>query len=56
MAHVRLSDTLAGAALGIDWGRFVTQRRLERARAWNVSFAPAPHGGLMMTFSMILNR
>jgi len=50
-----LSDTVAGAALGIASGRFVTHRRLERAHAWNVSFAPSPDGGLMMTFSMILD-
>jgi membrane-associated phospholipid phosphatase len=50
-----LSDTVAGAALGIASGRFVTHRRLERAHAWNVSFTPSPEGGLMMTFSMILD-
>jgi membrane-associated phospholipid phosphatase len=50
-----LSDTVAGAALGIASGRFVTHRRLDRAHAWNLSFAPSQDGGLMMTFSMITN-
>jgi membrane-associated phospholipid phosphatase len=50
-----LSDTVAGAALGIASGHFVTHRRLQRAHAWNVSFAPSPEGGLMMTFSRILD-
>lgn len=50
-----LSDTVAGAALGIASGRFATHRRLERANVWNLSFAPSPDGGLMMTFGMILN-
>jgi len=50
-----LSDTVAGAALGIASGRFVTHRRLDRAHVWNLSFAPSQDGGLMMTFSMIAN-
>ncbi len=50
-----LSDTVAGAALGIASGRFATHRRLERANTWNLSFAPSPDGGLMMTIGMILD-
>jgi len=50
-----LSDTVAGAALGIASGRFATQRRLQRAHAWNLSFAPSPDGGLMMNFSRIFD-
>jgi membrane-associated phospholipid phosphatase len=50
-----LSDTVAGAALGIATGRFSTHRRLERAHDWNVSVTPAPYGGLMMTLNVIVN-
>jgi membrane-associated phospholipid phosphatase len=38
-----LSDTLAGAALGIAMGRFSAHRRLERARDWNLSVTPYPN-------------
>jgi membrane-associated phospholipid phosphatase len=50
-----LSDTVAGAALGIASARFSTHRRLQRAHLWNVSFAPSQDGGLMMTFSRIVD-
>jgi membrane-associated phospholipid phosphatase len=50
-----LSDTIAGAALGIATGRFATHRRLERARDWNVSVSPAEDGGIKLSFNMIVN-
>jgi membrane-associated phospholipid phosphatase len=50
-----LSDTVAGAALGIASGRFATHRRLQRLHDWTVSFAPSPDGGLMMTVSRIFD-
>lgn len=50
-----LSDTVAGAAVGIATGRFATHRRLERAHDWNISVTPAPYGGVMMTLNVIVN-
>ena len=50
-----LSDTVAGAALGIASGRFITHRRLKRAHLLNLSLAPGPDGGLMFTASAYLN-
>lgn len=50
-----LSDTVAGAVLGIASGRFATHRRLQRAHDWNLSVAPAPGGGLALTFNLIVN-
>jgi membrane-associated phospholipid phosphatase len=50
-----LSDTVAGAALGIATGRFSTQRRLKRARDWNLSVTPSQYGGVKLTFNMIVN-
>ena len=50
-----LSDTVAGAALGIATGRFSTHRRLQRAHDWNLSVTPAQYGGVKLTFNMIVN-
>lgn len=50
-----LSDTVAGAALGIATGRFTTHRRLERARDWNLSVTPSEYGGIKLSFNMIIN-
>jgi membrane-associated phospholipid phosphatase len=50
-----LSDTVAGAALGIATGRFTTHRRLERAHDWNLSVTPSEYGGIKLTFNMIVN-
>jgi membrane-associated phospholipid phosphatase len=50
-----LSDTVAGAALGIATARFSTHRRLERAHDWTVSVTPSQSGGLMLTFNWIVN-
>jgi membrane-associated phospholipid phosphatase len=50
-----LSDTVAGAALGIATGRFSTHRRLQRAKDWNLTVTPSQYGGVKLTFSMIVN-
>jgi membrane-associated phospholipid phosphatase len=50
-----LSDTVAGAALGIATGRFSTHRRLQRAHDWNLSVTPSEYGGMKLTFNMIVN-
>jgi len=50
-----LSDTVAGAALGIATGRFSTHRRLERAHDWNLSVTPSEYGGIKLTFNMIVD-
>lgn len=53
-----LSDTAAGAALGIASGRFSTNRRLDRAgntRNWTLSVVPSESGGLKLTFNVIVN-
>jgi membrane-associated phospholipid phosphatase len=50
-----LSDTVAGAALGIASGRFSTQRRLQRLHDWNLSVTPSQYGGLKLTFNMIVD-
>lgn len=50
-----LSDTVAGAALGIATGRFSTHRRLERASDWNLSVTPSQYGGVKLTFNRLFN-
>lgn len=50
-----LSDTVAGAALGIATGRFSTHRRMQRAHDWNLSVTPSSYGGARLTFNMIVN-
>jgi membrane-associated phospholipid phosphatase len=50
-----LSDTVAGAALGIATARFSTHRRLARTHDWNLSVSPAQSGGLMLTVNWIVN-
>jgi membrane-associated phospholipid phosphatase len=50
-----LSDTVAGAALGIATGRFSTHRRLQRTHDWNLSVTPAQYGGVKLTVNMIVN-
>jgi len=50
-----LSDTVAGAALGIATGRFSTHQRLQRAHDWNLSVSPGQYGGMKLTFNMIVN-
>jgi membrane-associated phospholipid phosphatase len=50
-----LSDTVAGAALGIATARFATHRRVARAHDWNLSVTPSQYGGVKLTFNMIVN-
>jgi undecaprenyl-diphosphatase len=50
-----LSDTVAGAALGIATGRFSTHRRMQRAHDWNLTVTPSQTGGVKLTFNMIVN-
>jgi membrane-associated phospholipid phosphatase len=50
-----LSDTVAGAALGIATARFSTHRRLQRAHDWNLSVTPSQYGGVRLAFNMIVN-
>jgi membrane-associated phospholipid phosphatase len=50
-----LSDTVAGAAVGIATARFAMNRREERARRWNLSVAPMAGGGTQLTWNMNLN-
>jgi membrane-associated phospholipid phosphatase len=50
-----LSDTVAGAALGIATARFSTHRRLARAHDWNLSVTPSQSGGVMLTMNWIVN-
>jgi membrane-associated phospholipid phosphatase len=50
-----LSDTVAGAALGIATGRFSAHRRLQRVHDWNLSVTPSEYGGIKLTFNMIVN-
>jgi membrane-associated phospholipid phosphatase len=50
-----LSDTVAGAAIGIASGRFVTHRRLQRAHDWNLSVTPSPYGGVQLAFNLVVN-
>ena len=50
-----LSDTVAGAAIGIASGRFLTHRRLERTRDWNLSVTPSQYGGVQLAFNLIVN-
>jgi membrane-associated phospholipid phosphatase len=42
-----LSDTVAGAALGIATGRFVTHRADERARPYAFGVQPMQHGAML---------
>ncbi len=50
-----LSDTVAGAALGIATGRFSTHRRLKRSHDWNLTVTPSEYGGLKLGFNMVFN-
>jgi membrane-associated phospholipid phosphatase len=49
-----MSDTVAGAAIGIATAHFTMNRREERAHRWELSVAPLNGGGAMLTFSMPL--
>jgi membrane-associated phospholipid phosphatase len=45
-----LSDTVAGAALGMATGRFVSERRLDSFHNLQVGLAPG-HSGVTLVFS-----
>jgi membrane-associated phospholipid phosphatase len=49
-----LSDTVAGAAIGIATAEFTMNRRQERTHRWDLSVAPMPGGGteLAITFRL----
>jgi membrane-associated phospholipid phosphatase len=49
-----LSDTVAGAALGVATARFTLNRREARAHPWNVSVAPGEGGGVTFSFNWSL--
>jgi membrane-associated phospholipid phosphatase len=50
-----LSDTVAGAAIGIATARFTVNRRDDRAHQVHISVAPAQGGGVAMTFNYTLH-
>lgn len=50
-----LSDTVAGAALGLATGRFVSQRRLDTFHNLNVGVTPVQGGGATLQLSASLN-
>lgn len=47
-----LSDTVAGAAIGIATARFTLNRREARAHKWDVSIGPAEGHGVSFSFQM----
>lgn len=49
-----LSDTVAGAAIGITTARFTMNRREDRVHRLDVSVAPAPGGGATISFNIAL--
>ena len=49
-----LSDTVAGAAIGISTGAFTVNRREERHHQWDVSVAPAQGGGVLVGVNVTL--
>ena len=49
-----LSDTVAGAAIGIATAHFTMNRRETRAHRWDVSVEPAEGGGVSMAFRLTL--
>jgi membrane-associated phospholipid phosphatase len=50
-----LSDTVAGAAVGIATAQFAMNRREERARRWDLSVEPMAGGGTKLTMTMTLH-
>jgi membrane-associated phospholipid phosphatase len=51
-----LSDTVAGAAIGISTAQFTMNRRNERAHHWELSVEPMDRGGTMVSFRLTLNQ
>jgi membrane-associated phospholipid phosphatase len=47
-----LSDTVAGAAIGIATASFTLNRRETRARPWQISVAPAQGGGVSLSYTL----
>ena len=50
-----MSDTVAGAAIGIATAHFTMNRREERVHRWDISVAPMDGGGTMVAFRMALH-
>ena len=50
-----LSDMVAGAAIGIASARFVVNRRDARENQGEISLAPMPGGGAMLSYSIPLH-
>jgi hypothetical protein len=50
-----LSDTVAGAAIGIATAEFAMNRRQQHARRWELSVAPLPGGGTELDFTLTLH-
>jgi membrane-associated phospholipid phosphatase len=49
-----LSDTVAGAAIGISTAQFTMNRRAERAHRWELSVEPMERGGTMVSLRVTL--
>ncbi len=49
-----LSDTVAGAAIGVASAEFSLHRREERRRNWQATVTAAPGGGVMVGFNLAL--
>lgn len=47
-----LSDTVAGAAIGVSTAAFTMNRREKRARRWELSVEPMAGGGTKLAFTM----
>ena len=50
-----LSDTVAGAAIGISTAHFTMNRREQRAHSGEWSIAPTEHGGAMLSYTVPLH-
>jgi hypothetical protein len=50
-----LSDTVAGAAVGIATARFTMNRREQRAHRWDLSVEPMPGGGAQLAVTVTLH-
>jgi len=50
-----LSDTVAGAAIGIATAEFAMNRRQQHAHRWELSVAPLPGGGTELDFTLTLH-
>jgi membrane-associated phospholipid phosphatase len=50
-----LSDTVAGAAIGIATAEFAMNRRQQHAHRWELSVAPMAGGGTELDFTWTLH-